>query len=189
MHDHRISDYIKLYENIFTPEDCAIILDEYKDCDCWHPAKVGSKSTENYNIRNCDIMNLSLSYVINKNMHHRKEIDNMIYEKIGEVIQKYGDKFSLCNVRDDSGYDLLRYKTGGFYREHVDNAPDLLRTVAMSINLNDDYVGGEMAFFGNKIHVRGGAGSVIVFPANFMYPHQILDVTEGTRYSIVTWLT
>ena len=189
MHDHRISDYIKLYENIFTPEDCAVILDEYKDCDCWRPARVGSRSTENLSVRNCDIMKLSLSHVINKNMRYRKEIDNMIYKKVGEVMKKYTNRFPPCHLRDDSGYDLLRYNTGGYYREHVDNSPDLLRTLAISINLNDDYVGGEVAFFGNKMHVKGGVGSVVAFPANFMYPHQVLDITEGTRYSIVTWFT
>ena len=186
---YSIRDYIKLYENIFTPEDCAIILDEYKDCDSWKQARIGSRSNENLDIRNCDIMNVSLSHIINKNMQHRKEIDSMIYKKIGEVMKKYTNKFPLCHLRDDSGYDLLRYKKGGYYREHVDNSSDLPRTVAMSINLNDDYVGGEMTFFSNKIHVKGGVGSVIAFPASFMYPHQILDVTEGTRYSIVTWLT
>ena len=49
----------------------------------------------------------------------------------------------------------------------------------MSINLNDDYEGGSIAFF-NKVQIRAGAGSVILFPANFMYPHQIMDVTENT---------
>jgi hypothetical protein len=26
-----------------------------------------------------------------------------------------------------------------------------------------------------------------MFPSNFLYPHSVLPVTEGTRYSIVTW--
>jgi predicted 2-oxoglutarate/Fe(II)-dependent dioxygenase YbiX len=30
-------------------------------------------------------------------------------------------------------------------------------------------------------------GSVLMFPSNFMYPHEILEVTKGTRYSIITW--
>ena len=27
----------------------------------------------------------------------------------------------------------------------------------------------------------------IMFPSNFMYPHEIMPVTQGTRYSIITW--
>jgi len=186
---HSIRDYIKLYENIFTPEECSTIIDEYKDCRYWRSATIGSKSTEDFDIRNCDIINTSETCVINENVDQRKSIDTMIFEKANKTIQRYYDKFPYCGVKTDSGYDILRYKTGGFYREHVDNGPTLPRTVAMSINLNSDYVGGELAFFGGKLHVRGGAGSVVMFPANFMYPHQILDITEGTRYSIVTWFT
>jgi predicted 2-oxoglutarate/Fe(II)-dependent dioxygenase YbiX len=166
-----------------------MILDEYKDCDRWHSAKVGSRSTENYNIRNCDIINISETHVINKNVDQRKSIDSLIFRGIGKALLRYREKFPLCEVENDSGYDLLRYKTGGFYKQHTDSYKEQLRTVAMSINLNGDYVGGELAFFDGKLHVRGGVGSVVMFPANFMYPHQVLNVTEGTRYSIVTWLT
>ena len=30
-------------------------------------------------------------------------------------------------------------------------------------------------------------GDAIMFPSNFMYPHEIMPVTQGTRYSIITW--
>lgn len=184
-----LRDYIKLYENIFTPEECGIIIDEYRDSHSWHSARVGSKSSENYDIRNCDIINMSESCVINENVDQRKSIDTMIFERVNKALLRYCDKFPLCRVANDSGYDLLRYKTGGFYKQHTDSFKEQPRTVAMSINLNGDYVGGELVFFDGKLHVRGGVGSVVMFPANFMYPHQILDVTKGTRYSIVTWLT
>ena len=31
-------------------------------------------------------------------------------------------------------------------------------------------------------------GSAIIFPSNFMFPHEAEVVTKGTRWSIVTWL-
>ena len=116
-------------------------------------------------------------------------IDKMIFKKANAAAQNYIKDFPACFLKSDSGYDLLRYNKGGYYREHTDSFTEQPRTVAMSINLNDDYVGGNMAFFNGEIQIKGGAGSVILFPANFMYPHQIMDVTEGTRYSIVTWFT
>ena len=30
-------------------------------------------------------------------------------------------------------------------------------------------------------------GDAIMFPSNFMYPHEIMPVTKGTRYSAITW--
>jgi len=30
--------------------------------------------------------------------------------------------------------------------------------------------------------------SALIFPSNFMFPHEAKVVTKGTRWSIVTWL-
>lgn len=179
--------YIKVYENVFTAEECKRILDEYANCDQWTPAAVGSNGRENNNVRNCDIISTSLPQIVNKNMHVRQDIDQMIFKNANSAAKKYVDEFPACFLKSDSGYDLLRYNTGGFYREHTDSFKEQPRTLAMSVNLNDDYEGGNIAFFGGEVQIRGGIGSVIMFPANFMYPHQIMDVTKGTRYSIVTW--
>ena len=27
----------------------------------------------------------------------------------------------------------------------------------------------------------------VMFPSTFMYPHEVMPVTKGTRYSIITW--
>jgi predicted 2-oxoglutarate/Fe(II)-dependent dioxygenase YbiX len=28
----------------------------------------------------------------------------------------------------------------------------------------------------------------VLFPSSFMFPHEILEVTSGTRYAVVTWM-
>jgi hypothetical protein len=183
-----IADYIKVYDNIFTSEECKTILDEYKNSDEWTFSKVGSEGgIEDKTYRNCENIGISLQDVIEKNQSKRKNIDELIHKKTIGISQDYCRNFPWGNLTTDSGYNLLRYKTGGFYREHTDSGYSF-RTVAMSINLNDDYGGGSMAFFNGEVDIRGGLGSVIIFPANFMYPHQIMEVTKGIRYSIVTWL-
>lgn len=83
--------------------------------------------------------------------------------------------------------DLLRYRTGQFYIQHTDSFKAQQRSVSCSFLLNDDYEGGEFAFFDREIMIRGGKGSIVMFPSNFMFPHEILPVTSGTRYSIITW--
>jgi hypothetical protein len=52
--------------------------------------------------------------------------------------------------------------------------------------LNDDYEGGELLMFGDhRIHLP--AGAVVVFPSNFMFPHEVKPVKSGIRYSYVSW--
>ena len=58
--------------------------------------------------------------------------------------------------------------------------------VSALLFLNDDYVGGEFVVSGRIYNTK--KGSAILFPSNFMYPHEVKTVMEGTRYSIVSWL-
>jgi PKHD-type hydroxylase len=56
----------------------------------------------------------------------------------------------------------------------------------MSIILNSDYEGGDFEMRGLKDKVpRLEEGSIIVFPS--FLEHRVTPVTEGIRYSLVTW--
>lgn len=46
---------------------------------------------------------------------------------------------------------------------------------------------GEFAFFDREIIIKGSKGSIVMFPSNFMFPHEIMPVISGIRYSIITW--
>ena len=52
--------------------------------------------------------------------------------------------------------------------------------------LNDNYEGGEI-IIADTIY-KPKKNSAIIFPSNFMFPHSVNQVIEGTRYSIITWL-
>lgn len=183
-----LSQYIKVYENILSVDECNLIINEYKNSEEWNGARTG-QGVENKDVRNCDIISISIPCIKEVNPDIREKIDSILYEKVNYAAQKYVGEFSTCFLKSDSGYDLLRYETGGYYEQHTDSFKEQMRTISMSINLNDDYDGGNMAFFDREIQIRGGTGSAIIFPSNFMYPHEIMPIERGTRYSIVTWLT
>ena len=52
--------------------------------------------------------------------------------------------------------------------------------------LNDNYKGGQ--FIISDVLYKPEQGSAIIFPSNFMFPHEVKTIKKGTRYSIVTWL-
>ncbi len=183
-----LDEYIKVFYSALTDEQCDIILNEYANTDEWIPTKTGNNEI-NTHIRNCDTIGISLKDVIEKNVDVRNQIDKIIFDQSDITIKKYIEYFPHCSLISDSGYDLLRYKTGGYYKQHTDSFKQIPRTLSCSFNLNDDYEGGQFAFFDKEIIIAAPKGSAIVFPSNFMYPHEILEVTEGTRYSIVTWFT
>ena len=180
-----LSDYIVVFEDVITHALCDAVLAEYKDCDDWINAVV--RNDENLNARNCQTIGMSFSSVIEKNQETRKKLDSYLYVSASNVIKQYNKQFTHCDIEQDSGYDLLKYEVGGFYITHTDSFKERPRAVSCSFILNDDYEGGEFAFFDRELVYNLKKGSCIMFPSNFMYPHEIMPVTSGTRYSIVTW--
>lgn len=180
-----LEDYIVTFDDIISDELCDSILKEYKDTE-WNPTLVGQGVVDKQ-IRNVDSIGLSFNHVINVNPEKRKEIDDKLFECASLAIRKYNELFPEARIEQDNGYELLRYKKGQFYTEHTDSYKAQPRSVSCSFALNDDYEGGEWGFFDNKIKIKPKKGSVVMFPSSFTYPHQINTVTEGTRYSIITW--
>jgi predicted 2-oxoglutarate/Fe(II)-dependent dioxygenase YbiX len=181
-----IKDYIVVLENAMTHSLCDAILEEFNNEDEWQKTVVGNGEV-NGKIRNAETVVISYPHVIEKNLKVRKKLDNYIFASAGLVIKKYNEKFPLCRIEEDSGYELLRYKEGQFYTKHTDSFKARPRAVSCSFALNDDYEGGEWGFFDCEMVVKTPKGSAVLFPSNFMYPHEIMPVTKGTRYSIVTW--
>ena len=52
--------------------------------------------------------------------------------------------------------------------------------------LNDNYEGGEFVVADEVYNTKKGSG--IIFPSNFMFPHEVKPITKGTRWSIITWI-
>lgn len=182
---NKLADYIIVVNNAVTPALCDAVLSEYKNCNDWVNAFI--RDGEDLNIRNCQTIGISFEQIIQKNYKTRKELDIYLYTSASNVIKQYNQKFPLCAIEEDTGYDLLRYETGQFYMAHTDSFKDRPRAVSCSFALNDDYEGGEFAFFNRELVYKLKKGDALMFPSNFMYPHEVMPVTSGTRYSIVTW--
>lgn len=180
-----IKDHIVVIENAITPALCDAILAEYTTSDDWIDAlTVEGKSDAE---RQCSTIGVSFSSIIEKNPTTRGNLDKYLFTTASGAIAKYRTKFPLCAIQQDSGYDLLRYEAGQHYKQHVDSFKGHPRAVSCSFALNDDFEGGEFSFFDRSEVYALKKGSCIMFPSNFMYPHEVMPVTKGTRYSVVTW--
>ena len=182
---NQLKDYILVAPDIISFKLCEEVLAEYKECDDWILAMIASGKSDAE--RQCETIGISFSNIIEKNKETRQRLDQELFTCAAKAIQKYNKQFPYCEIEQDSGYDLLKYKVGSFYKSHVDSAFNVPRAVSCSFILNDNYEGGEFAFFDRELVYKLKKGSCIMFPSNFMYPHEIMPVTSGTRYSIITW--
>jgi hypothetical protein len=182
----KLEDYIFVLKNIVPKSICDEIIEEYKDSEDFSSALIGSG--ENKDIRDCFNLPMSTQEIINKNYNKRKKLDEELYIIAQQAVNQYCKLFyNATNFAGDSGYTLLKYEVGGNYKYHVDDSNLTPRKLSLSLTLNDEFEGGEFVFFyGHKIY-KLNKGDGIIFPSNFMYPHAVLPITSGVRYSIVTW--
>jgi|3_EtaG_2_1085321.scaffolds.fasta_scaffold48418_2 hypothetical protein len=110
----------------------------------------------------------------------------------GQFIRAYLDSVNPhAHVAISSNYELLRYKPGGYFREHVDIVRDhpVLghRRLSIIAFCNDDYEGGELYFPRQDLTIKPESGLLVLFPSSFTHPHEGKTVTKGIKYSIVAW--
>lgn len=178
-----LDKFVHVFDDILSEDLCDEIIETLKCSNEWEHASVGT-GTIDPNTRNCSILPIS-NY---KDEDVMKKFDDKIFEGVSKVIQKYSEIHPSFSISIDTGYQMLRYDQGQYYIQHVDNYVHHQRSVSCSIQLNDNYDGGEFALFDREMLIRAKKGSAIVFPSNFMFPHEIMPVQKGTRYSIITWL-
>ena len=184
----KLEDFIQVEKNAISDELCKQIIREYDDADDWKPGTINDYEVNEY--RKCEVVYLSQDETLERNLKTRKKIDERLFNIITDHLKKYLEKYDLgyVQITEDSGYMLLRYQTGDYVKKHVDISSEQHRTLSCSLILNDDYDGGEMSFFDGEVKPDLKRGDLLVFPSSFTYPHEVLPVESGTRYSIITWI-
>lgn len=181
-----LEKYIIKIPNFISNDLCDSIVKEFINSNEWTFGAMGGRI--NPYVRSCSFIDISNENVINKNYEARKTLDKKICDGVFNALNSYVNIFPTVSVSRDHGYNLLRYETGQYIKSHVDGTGTEARELSFSIGLNDEYTGGEFYFKDLNKTIRLNKGDIIMFPSNFMFPHEILTVTSGTRYSIITWL-
>ena len=108
------------------------------------------------------------------------------------TIKKYSEEHELFSAIHHTDFRVNKYLKGGFMSKHCDNIHHShgqkygFPQVSSLLFLNDNYEGGEFVVADEVYNTK--KGSVIIFPSNFMFPHEVKPITKGTRWSIITWI-
>lgn len=119
---------------------------------------------------------------------------DIIWNNIHNALEEYLKITPYLHIsKNKDGYTLLKYEKNGLFKEHVDfidvtNNEKNIRQLAVVILLNDEFEGGCLQFFNGTYTVPLKKNQLVIYPANFMYPHQVTPIVSGIRYTIVTWL-
>lgn len=184
-----LADFVWYGQEVVDPNLCDKILNEYVHTNYWEATLTGSGHDPQ--ARKCEMIPISDQAIIaEENSEERKRLDDEMFEVVQNLIRLYQEShpdFEL-EIQEDSGYELLKYEEGDFYVEHTDSFKEQPRALTVIVSMNNAYEGGEVALFNRELVYKLDAGDVLMFPSNFMYPHEIMPVKSGTRFSMITWV-
>jgi len=177
------------WDNFLTDDEINSIISHCESLDKTFATTFGSKSEE-------DTRKHRVSDVCFVN---RNDDTAWIYDKLNFVIQAANEMYYNFDL---NGYNTFQYTTynsedTGRYDWHTDMSfgghftDDVeMRKLSVTLNLNDDYEGGEFQINTGKesepITCQTKKGRAIMFPS-FMV-HRVAPVTKGIRKSIVIWV-
>lgn len=186
-----IKDYAKVYKNVFSKEFCESSIEKLKDV---------SWSTHQFYNNKGEYIYVGDDFLQSRERFSEqdaidKEIWNLIYRYTINDFSSYHEQFKWFGGWN--GYTSVKfhkYDEGTVMKLHCDHIHDIFDGETKGVPiltivglLNSDFEGGDFLLWDNhKVDLE--QGSVLIFPSNFMFPHEVARITKGSRYSFVSWV-
>jgi hypothetical protein len=189
-----IKNFIKIYDNAINI-DCVSSLIKYVNVINFKQAAIISDDNKNSNV-NFDVrrtFDFPLSNNPENNSSTTVHWNNYLLNTFSNKIFQYKQDLNILDLhlKGVNDISILKYENSGFYTYHVDHCVEFPRSLSCILLLNNDYRGGNLCFRNpdgsNEWEVEVKVGRMIIWPSNFLYPHTVKPVIEGTRYSVVAW--
>lgn len=152
---------------------------------------------ENWTASNDHTLIYGKTKTINKSNLKQTTGSGIVDKKTLYIANSFLMAFQMCTDRylasrnlDKNNYNLnldqitiKAWNEGQSMGPHFDGQ-DGNKDLAFSLvaYINDDYEGGEISFPNHNITIKPKAGSVIMFPSQEPYIHEVKPITFGTRY-------
>ena len=185
---NQIEDYI-IIKNTIPKELCQELIDENNKLGWVKHAWYNNQTDKKYSEETKELEVISCT----------QEQQNRLTPALIQALDEYqkicswpGKKTSSRWLSKFSRIRFNKYEVGTLMRMHYDHIHNIfdgkmkgIPIVSIVANLNEDYEGSEFHCRGKEIKLK--TGDILMFPSNFMYPHEVTECTKGTRYSFVSW--
>ncbi len=177
-------NYVYIKNNFLSKDVCNSLIKYFESNVNDHfKGYFGSNQTIDYSLKNCDEMYLS------------ENLESTFISSLKIVFDDYCKTHDIGGNFDFEKFRIKRYQNNGeeFFKIHTDisSIKSCKRIVAVIIYLNDVEIGGETAIYLNKkeIKINPVEGKLLIFPANFCYPHAGLPPISNNKYIMTTFIT
>ena len=199
MNDLKLSEFVKIYDNVLPPSVCSSLITNFEQQTDHHVMSGVGKNEEvtTNGYRRAVEMNCS---VVADNNEDWKNLTNKLNGVVMSYLNRYRYDMRVLGVADFAIPDtkileewrMHKYNQGEhFYKSHVDShdSNSSNRMLAFLFYPNTIEDGGETAFTDNLkgLECKPVQGRLLVFPTWFGFPHEAKTVTEGTKYMLKTY--
>lgn len=185
-----VLDYVLVKHDFFTKKECDEAIQELEEKGQFEPHRFYDANTDKsgelsgsqeLDVGYCDI-----------------NLTNKIMEKMPKAIESYMLTANTENYWNNyTGFSIPRYnkyiknKKMAWHVDHIyslfDGSIRGVPILSCLFVLNDNFTGGEFILFENT-QIKVKQGDLLIFPSNFMYPHRVEPVTEGIRWTAISWI-
>jgi len=110
------------------------------------------------------------------------ELERHWMAHIKPIVEPYWKPLEMYGLRDAF---MLKYSTDSQTKLDLHHDASY---VTGSVKLNHNYVGGELNFPRQNISNKDiPVGKLLLFPGAVTHPHECLELTQGTKYSLTIW--
>lgn len=185
----QLVDYIKVFKNIIPEQVCSEIVNNSNKSNNWvtHRWQSYGKPTPSMSPETEPMT----SYP-----EVKKDYD-ILMESVRHSLLLYLEKLNSSFYDSWNGYSPIRlnkYPKGSMMLQHCDHVNTVfdgtrkgIPTLSIVGSLNNNYDGGEFIMF-DDFEIKINTGDILVFPSNFLYPHQVKTVLKGVRHTFVSWV-
>lgn len=167
----QITNFIKMYQLAET-DFCDLTVTQLKESTDW---------TIEEGVETCYLYN--------------SEVERLITESLKDIIQNYIDSgcwpwftgfHTYTSVRFQRFQKNKKMDIRCDHNRFINNNNYGMPILTIIGLLNDDFTKGNFMMIGEKL--KFAKGQLLIFPSNFLYPHAIEKVTDGTRYQFISWV-
>lgn len=172
----KIDDFIGVFENVIEPSECARIIKAFEDRS--HLTRY--HDTPGYRFRQLDCNATDLKDLARQFVRHVEPYLRGYLKDLG--LDEFLEMKAFENVR------IKKYEAGSddLFKIHVDaaNRETAVRTLIFILYLNDN--DGETTFPTIGRAIKPKAGSLVVFPPFWMFPHTGQPPTTADKYIMMS---
>jgi 2OG-Fe(II) oxygenase superfamily len=182
-----LNSYIKVY-NLLPKQLCDKTISEIENAN-WEPHVFYFPELGEYKAKSGD---KELS-VFGGDIPSKPELMGIYWQAIFNYVKDLDFPW-FANWQGYTSIRFNKYENSKLMAKHCDHITEIfdgqkkgIPTLSVVSALNDNYSGGEFIMF-DDYEIKLNQGDILIFPSTFMYPHTVKEVTEGIRYSAVSWV-